>query len=780
MRTKRAARKTLNWVLVLALAMGLAVIWQTAAHAAEVDVIDTGSIKIENTSSSNPNDPLTQWNQTRVSFNYSTQAIAVQPGDTFTLTLPPELSTVNLSWPLKHPDGTTIANCTAGGDPSVVQCTFTADILNPDGTKKYEYLSGNVFVLAQVVRSTTSETVDFGTVKDKVTVDLPGEGGILPGVEDYPEELEKWGWFNNAERDEIHWQIFIPGGKVDNTIAVTVTDTLSRGQTIVGGVSGIIVEVQPDSAVDSWQIVTAGVTITKTPDGFAAVFAPGTIDPTKLYRIVYDATTDNTNVGQTYTNTADINGEDVSVNVVRNQQGGGTADGPGFGGVGVLKQPISGDGASQVPADTTFTVMATYVVDGVSTTKQVSVTAGGVSGELHGLPVGTVVTLTEATPPSIPGITWGTPVFANPSNAPGVVISPDGTSATVTVGDQATAFLELTNTATLALEPSVDIVKKDVAGNDADTTDQAVDLTTTSGATGLVFTITNDGTEALTDVVVSDQVTAGGATATGLSCDFSPLGGPATGTTWDGPFAVGASFACTAQLSGVVAGVPHTDVARVDAIGQTSKIPVDDDNPYNADVTPQPDIEIVKKDAAGNDADTADDAATLPINGSTDLVFTITNTGNEPLVDVAVTDQVTAGSGTISRLSCDFSPLGGPATGTTWAGPFAVDASFTCTAQLTGVVPGELHTDVATVTGKGQYSGTPVDDDNPYNGKNQPPVPPKTTPTNPQPAGPPKSTPTKSAPLAQTGVDAGGLGSLAIAMIAGGLLVIAGGRRRRA
>ncbi|WP_106849707.1 collagen binding domain-containing protein [Blastococcus sp. Marseille-P5729] len=640
----RSARDLVRWLIAAAmataLALGMVVTISSTARAADVSqVIDTGSITIENDSTDDPDDPLVQWQSTRVSFDYNTQGVQVQPGDSFVLTLPPELRTVNLAWNLVHPDGTTIAACTAGGDPSTVTCTFTDGVLDADGSQKYDYLAGSVWVNAQAVQATESTTVDFGTVTGEVPVDLPGDGGIEPGTPEYPEHIDKWGWFGNDDRTVIHWQVLIPGSKVDNTIPVTVTDTMSPGQSITPPVE---VQVLTNPQQGTWETFTDGVSLTVTKDGFTAVFAPGTIDPGEFYRITYYAKTDNSNVGQSYSNTAEIAGTHVQDTVTRNSQGGGTADGPGFGGIGVLKQPIAGDGASQVPGDAQFTMLATYTVDGVATTKKIAVTAGGAAGELHGLPVGTVVTLTEATPPAVPGITWGAPVFANPAGSPGVEIAPDGTSATITVGDQTTAYVEVTNTAELAPEPSVDIVKKDAAGNDADTVEQSV---------------------------------------------------------------------------------------------------------------------------------------LLP-DGSTDLVFTITNDGDEPLVDVVVSDEVTAGSGAVSDLSCAF-PDG--SAGTTWAGPFAVDASFTCTAQLTGVQPGEPHTDVASVTGKGQLTDKPVDDDNPYHAYTPEPKNPGNpgTPGNPQPIGPQPQPPTGKPSLAQTGVEAGGLGSVAFALIAAGLLAIAGGRRGR-
>jgi hypothetical protein len=125
---------------------------------------------------------------------------------------------------------------------------------------------------------------------------------------------------------------------------------------------------------------------------------------------------------------------------------------------------------------------------------------------------------------------------------------------------------------------------------------------------------------------------------------------------------------------------------------------------------PVPGVTITKDDSAGNAADTPQTVVLLP-NGSTGLVYTITNTGTEPLDSVVVSDQVVA-NGTVTGLSCTFP---GGSTGTTWAGPFAAGASFTCTAQLSGVVPGTvLHEDIGTVQAVGQFSGQQVSDHNPY------------------------------------------------------------------
>lgn len=260
--------------------------------------------------------------------------------------------------------------------------------------------------------------------------------------------------------------------------------------------------------------------------------------------------------------------------------------------------------------------------------------------------------------------------------------------------------------------PKVSILKGDADGNAADTSDTAVELGYEPGGVDLIFAITNEGTEPLVDVVVSDSSTNG--TVSGLACVFDEAneGAPTSGTTWAGPFPVGASFTCTATLSGVMAAAgEHVDIATATGTGQASGVTVTDENRYYATVTPlpTPGVTIVKKDTAGNDADSTTAAVVLPA-GATGLAFTVTNTGTEALREVTVSDAVVSG-GTVSGLSCTF-PDG--STGTAWAGPFAVGASFPCTATLTGVPAGVMHQDVATVTGKGEVTGKVVTSTNPY------------------------------------------------------------------
>lgn len=160
------------------------------------------------------------------------------------------------------------------------------------------------------------------------------------------------------------------------------------------------------------------------------------------------------------------------------------------------------------------------------------------------------------------------------------------------------------------------------------------------------------------------------------------------------------TFTNRATVSTVVGGVTTTGAVS------SSKTQASAGGTGSGDV-PDSAVAITKDDAAGNAADTAATAVVLS-DGTASLAYRVTNTGADALADVTVADEVLA-NGTVDGLSCDFAPLGGPSTGVTWAGPFAVGASFDCTAALTGVTAGDVdHHDVGTVTARGIESGQAV------------------------------------------------------------------------
>ena len=131
-----------------------------------------------------------------------------------------------------------------------------------------------------------------------------------------------------------------------------------------------------------------------------------------------------------------------------------------------------------------------------------------------------------------------------------------------------------------------------------------------------------------------------------------------------------------------------------------------------------PEIDIIKYDVVDGDdmitGDYNDTAKVMTAGRDAEIWMTIVNTGTDDLINVVVTDKTTEGSGTIQGLTCDFSALGGPETGTTWDGPFLPDDSFICKGTLPGLAAGQTHTDVATVTARGVSSEEDVSDSDPW------------------------------------------------------------------
>jgi protocatechuate 3,4-dioxygenase beta subunit len=776
-----------------------------------------------------------------------------QAGDTFSLTLSNFLTQLPAGFNLTDTSGNVVARATiSAATPPVATFTmtaFAATHANVCGEAHFDSgLSSSI--PAGTTVNVTDTTNDGQTFTTPVT---PGGGGPNRN------QAQKFGSFLTQDQghtttaDVVEWYVESPLGPATS---VTFTDNIPSGQTIdcasvrfrLGDTSG------PNGSLNNDTNYT-GATVTCTPTSITA--RTGAIASGKIVRMQFAANlTAATGDGSktTFNNAATVQVTALNTPTKTfNPSSSITQAGEGGSGTGDVfslgdyvwfdanKDGIQDTGEAPAPNVTVILKDSTGATVGTTTTD-----ANGHYVFDNLLPDDYTVTFTAPSGFSFTTQTAGgdTTADSNPNSHTGVTgtVSLDDSDTNLTdsvAADGVTANkIDRTIDAGLIVTPvpGVTIVKKDAAGNDADT--EATEATLPSGATGLVYTVTNSGTDALVDVTVTDHVVSGG-TVTGLSCTF-PDG--STGTTWPGPFAVGASFPCAAQLSGVVAGTTHQDIGTVTGTGDFTGTPVTDTNPYfatqpayslgdyvwfdannngiqdagedaapnvtvilkdsagatvgttttdanghyafdqlpagdytvtftppagfsittqnssgstapndsNPDrstgvtatislgatdanltdsgpsdgvtapkidrtidagliVIPVPEVTIVKKDAAGNDADTQATEATLPA-GSTGLAYTITNNGNEALIDVTVSDTVVA-VGTVTGLSCTF-PDG--STGTTWPGPFAVAASFPCTAQLTGVTPSSTHEDIGTVTGTGSFSGTTVDDQNPY------------------------------------------------------------------
>ena len=131
--------------------------------------------------------------------------------------------------------------------------------------------------------------------------------------------------------------------------------------------------------------------------------------------------------------------------------------------------------------------------------------------------------------------------------------------------------------------PEVDIEKwSAVDGPRAGDFDDGYKQLMAGAREALTFRITNRGDEPLIDIRVRDEVIEGTAMVDGLTCDFSPVGGPEAGTRWAGPLQVDESFRCRATLSPLGTAETHVDRAIVTATGAQSDKPTRDADDWGA------------------------------------------------------------------------------------------------------------------------------------------------------------------------------------------------------
>ncbi|MGO4956624.1 DUF7507 domain-containing protein [Luteococcus sp. Sow4_B9] len=271
----------------------------------------------------------------------------------------------------------------------------------------------------------------------------------------------------------------------------------------------------------------------------------------------------------------------------------------------------------------------------------------------------------------------------NTATVTGTPTNPDGTPGTpVEDEDPANAYV-----------PAIQVVKK-INGDDADSA-PGVNVTTGSDM-AITYDVTNTGLTALTNVTVTDAITAGGGTVGAITCPKTTL-------------AAGETMQCTAIIKAPsTAGTLHTDVATVTGTPPvnpdgTQPPNVTDDNPANATTvdTPVPHVSIVKY-VNNDDANTSPGVVVAP-GSDMAIRFVVTNDGTTDLTNVTVTDDTVAAT----AISCPA-----PATGNV-IGTLAKGATVECTATIKAPAANVQHTNTATVV------GTPPD--NP-DGSTPPPV----------------------------------------------------------
>ncbi|MBM7821618.1 choice-of-anchor A domain-containing protein [Cellulosimicrobium cellulans] len=214
------------------------------------------------------------------------------------------------------------------------------------------------------------------------------------------------------------------------------TATLPDGVTYDGDLSGTLTVLADGTVVDGPQDLPVGAVVTfaeqtPLPDVPDVVWGTPEIAPESV----------------TITETGDTPTEVTVTNTATSVVGGFT-----------LQKSVIGDAAGIVPDGTEFSVtwVATLppdvTYDGFLTGTLTVLADGTVVDGPQDLPVGTTVTFTEATPPAVPGVTWG-------------AVSVDPAQLTVTENDGEPVAVTVTNTAN-AVTGSFGVAKA-LAGNAA-------------------------------------------------------------------------------------------------------------------------------------------------------------------------------------------------------------------------------------------------------------------------------------------------------------------------
>ncbi|WP_337003367.1 Ig-like domain-containing protein [Microbacterium sp. LB12] len=430
----RRKSTTIMAAAVAVLTAGVTLAGAGAASAAEYDypaAVDPSSIVVTATGSSGA---VSQWDQVRVDAQWSVPDGAVG-GQTFGFTLPQEFARAGMSFsvPSAEDPSQTIAECTVSTDAApVVTCTLTDYVNGRTG------VTGSLWFMASADEQTTVSTVEF-VVDGKITrVEVPG-GGIGPAAP-LPTEPQKWSWQTDDGR--IAWQLTLPGARFSGATSIVVDDALT------GPGAGLAEHHNTDGQLVAWSTDLDGNDYRTAAGAIGAWNAggtafhleiPGPVDADRVYFVKYFTIPSSQAEGATFANVADVNGVTLNDREVWHVTGGGDGDGTASGAFTVTKA-VTGTGASTVPTDATYTVHYSYGDPEVVRTIEV---AAGVATPAITLPVGTVVTLEEVTPPAIDGIEWGAPVFSGA----GIAALDDG-SARFTVSAGATAAVTLTNTAT--------------------------------------------------------------------------------------------------------------------------------------------------------------------------------------------------------------------------------------------------------------------------------------------------------------------------------------------
>ena len=240
----RAVRSRVAGVAVALLAaLGIVVQGLAAPAAADVNPqIEITNVSLTKVNAANEpqTGPLYVDSLALLKFDWKSSTAQVHEGDSFTITLPPEVQFNSiLAIPMKY-GNTEVGSCTVDGQ--TFTCTFGSGLtsLMQSG---YRDVSGKAQYQLSVKRSTTLEELPFVINGDKtVQVDLPGTGGIIVGQSKYNPDKRIYKGYTGSMKEgdtKATWLFHFGGPSLQQALnltfdgqtkqTITFKDTLGAG-----------------------------------------------------------------------------------------------------------------------------------------------------------------------------------------------------------------------------------------------------------------------------------------------------------------------------------------------------------------------------------------------------------------------------------------------------------------------------------------------------------------------------------------------------------------------
>lgn len=348
--------------------------------------------------------PLTIWNDVRINADW-TVPNGARAGDTFGMTLPPEMKiwgTGKFDLTGVAPDTKIYGSCETGdGAAPEVICTLS------EAVNDLENIGGGFWMIAQVIETTQSSTVNFDVGGNVVIATLPGGGGIVPENPEAPLQPYKYASATGTP-GLFEWTVTVPEGFVQGG-GFTISDQLDpsgenhaytgylrvvKRAVVNGNVSGDWMDVDPSHY---------GVDFADDMQSFD--FEAHGLDAAGfVYRISYNTkAAGNTVEGDVFSNHATVGNTTVSSEHELKADGGGTGAGEQYTRFTIAKT-IEGS-AQDLAQGQHFSVR--YTVKGSQDAAKTMSVAVGAPAKSDRYPLGSTFVIEEVDLPRVDGVTWG-------------------------------------------------------------------------------------------------------------------------------------------------------------------------------------------------------------------------------------------------------------------------------------------------------------------------------------------------------------------------------------